>query len=49
MLASDIDGVKERSKGDRTDWRAYTDRANATVGKERTKAKRLQNRLEEAE
>ena len=48
-LASEIDRVREWSKGDKTDRRASADRDGDTAGRERAEAERLRDSLEEAE
>ena len=45
-LASEIDGVRERSKGGKADQRDDVNMTDAVAGRERAEAKRLQNILE---
>ena len=48
-LTSKLGGVRERSEGSDTNWRASTDKAEAAAGREREKSKRLRNSLGGAE
>ena len=48
-LASETDGVRERSEGGKDDYRAATNRDKAVLGRERADIKRLYNRPEEEE
>ena len=48
-LASEIDGVRERSEGAKIDRRTSADRAEDAVGRNRAKAKRVHDILEETE
>ena len=46
-IASDINGVRERSEGGNTNQRDAVDRAKATAGREKAKAMRLKNIIED--
>ena len=48
-FASEIEGARERSKGDDANQRATVDRTDVAAGRERYKAKSLQNILDEEE